>query len=121
MGTRVDQISRGWKWMVGEDCNSRRESGGAVRGTGVCEKENTPENKKYRNVGCLEHQIKGWIAASAEGLQGKGWHKRSVFSQTPVVVVCRGPQTVIPLSAKKHSFRASLGHATRQQKLLSSP
>ena len=34
----------------------------------------------------LEHQIRGRIGASASGLQGKGLHKRSVFSQTPVPV-----------------------------------
>ena len=31
-----------------------------------------------------KHQIMGWRAVSAAGLQGKGWHKRSVFSQTPL-------------------------------------
>ena len=32
-----------------------------------------------------ELQIRGWIAVSAEELPVKGWPKRTVFSQTPVV------------------------------------
>ena len=31
-----------------------------------------------------KHQIRGWKAVSAAVLQGRGCHKRSVFSQTPV-------------------------------------
>ena len=39
----------------------------------------------FRTLGPLEkHQIRGWRAVSAAGLQGKGWQKRSVFSQTAV-------------------------------------
>ena len=34
-----------------------------------------------------EHQISGWIAASAEGLQGRGLPQRNDFSQTPVVML----------------------------------
>ena len=33
-----------------------------------------------------KYEIKDWIAVSAAGLQGQGWCKRNVFSQTPVVL-----------------------------------
>ena len=65
-------------------------SSSLVLHNGVCEKNNPLEkNTHWLEKNTLEyqpseHQIGGWRAVSAAGLQGKGLRKRSVFSQTPV-------------------------------------
>ena len=54
--------------------------------TGVCEKKTRTSGEEYTLEHKLsEHQIRGWIAVSAVGLQGEGLRRRSVFSQTPVL------------------------------------
>ena len=53
----------------------------------VCDKrkkENSSGEEDVWKHFLSEHQIRGWRAVSAAGLQGNGSHERSVFSQTPV-------------------------------------
>ena len=47
----------------------------------VSVKRNPPKKMYYYEDRLFEHQIRCWIAVSAEGLQGKGSPKRSVFVQ----------------------------------------
>ena len=53
-------------------------------------------------------QIRGWIAVSAEGLQGKGSPKRGVFAQTPVS--CHAV-LFAPLRPARRPWRPAAGRA----------
>ena len=69
-------------------CNMKRH-------TGVCEKENTPPEKKtLESISLKKHQIRGWRAASAAGPQGNSLQERSACSETPVTLGLE-PLTII--------------------------
>ena len=49
----------------------------------VCEKETPPEKEMEDNL--WDRQMRGWRAASADGLQGQGSRKRSdLFTDTSI-------------------------------------
>ena len=49
------------------------------RGVCVCVRKQNPKKKDSWAEGLPKHQISGWSAVSAEGLQGKGSRERSVI------------------------------------------
>ena len=54
--------------------------------TDVCEKENSSGEEHACRNQLEKHHFRGWRGVCATVLQGTGSRKRSVFSQTPVVL-----------------------------------
>ena len=66
--------------------------------TGVCDKNTPPEKKTLWKIRLAKHQIRGWRAVSASGLQGEGSRKRNVFFTGTGSTHQRGLRSVLATS-----------------------